>query len=345
VTRRPHLSRLLATTGLVLALSLTACGGADDEAAEPAAPGSAAADEDAFPVTLESEFGTTEVTERPERVVVLGLTDADAVLALGVMPVALQQWLPQYSEYGVGPWAEDLVADAVDSGETQVLPNTGVVAYDVEQIAALAPDLVVAISANIDQATFDQLAQLAPVVARPPGTVNFGVPLEDSTMAIGRALGLADEAGDLVEETEALYAAAAEEHPEFAGRTASVARPTDGGYAAWLSADGRQQIMARLGFGMPPGLAALDDGAFSAEVSRERLDVLEADVLVVIEPQGFEDAVANDPVLQSLEVVGSGRVVTLDADDVGGAMAYNTVVSARTVVDELVPQLAEALAG
>ncbi|MFW3172706.1 ABC transporter substrate-binding protein [Geodermatophilus sp. CPCC 206100] len=342
MTRRPP-ARLLAATGLVLALALTACGG--DGGSAPADAGSPAAAEDAFPVSLESDFGTTEVAERPERVVVLGLTDADAVLALGVMPVALQQWLPQYSEFGVGPWAEDLVADAVRTGETQVLPNTGVVAYDPEQIATLAPDLIVAVSANIDQATFDQLSELAPVVARPPGTVNFGVPLEDSTMAIGRALGLEDEAAALVEETEALYAAAAEEHPEFAGRTATVARPTDTGYAAWLSADGRQQIMARLGFAMPPGLTALDDGAFSAEVSRERLDVLEADVLVVIEPQGFEDAVANDPVLQALEVVRTGRVVTLDADDVGGAMAYNTVVSARTVVDELVPQLSGALAG
>ena len=72
-------------------------------------------------MTLDTEFGATTVEETPERGVVLGPTDADAVLALGVTPVAVQQWLPQFAEYGVGPWAEELVADAVDSGATQVL--------------------------------------------------------------------------------------------------------------------------------------------------------------------------------------------------------------------------------
>ncbi|HET6394798.1 MAG TPA: ABC transporter substrate-binding protein [Blastococcus sp.] len=328
--------------GAVLMTGVLLAGCGTDEPAEPG-PAASGAAEDAFPVTLQTEFGETEVTERPERVVVLGLIDADAVLALGVTPVAVQQWLPQYAEYGVGPWAEDEIAEAVDSGETEVLANPGVVSYDLEQIAALQPDLLVAISANIDQTTFDQLSQLAPVVARPPGTVNFGVSLRDSTLAIGRALGLEDEAEDLVEQTEQAYADAAAEHPEFDGASASVMRPVDGGYSAWQSADVRQQIMAQLGFVVPSDFAAVDDGAFAATLSSERLDLLEADVLVVILPEGFEDPTTADPVLQTLDVVQRGDVVLLDAADVGGAMAYNTVLSAPTVIDELVPQLAEAL--
>jgi len=328
------------TAVLMAGAVLVGCG--TEEAAEPG-PAASGAVADAFPVTLQTEFGETEVTELPERVVVLGLIDADAVLALGVTPVAVQQWLPQFSEYGVGPWAEDEIAEAVDSGETEVLANPGVVSYDLEQIAALQPDLLVAISANIDQTTFDQLSQLAPVVARPPGTVNFGVSLRDSTLAIGRALGLEDEAEELVEQTERAYADAAAVHPEFDGASASVMRPVDGGYSAWQSADVRQQIMASLGFVVPSDLAAVDDGAFAATLSSERLDLLEADVLVVILPEGFEDPTATDPVLQALDVVRRGDVVLLDAADVGGAMAYNTVLSAPTVIDELVPQLAEAL--
>jgi iron complex transport system substrate-binding protein len=339
VTRSPRPFRLLAAA-LAAGLVLAGCGGEDTPEAESPAP----AAEDSFPVTLETDFGPTEVTEQPERVVVLGLTDADAVLALGVTPVAVQQWLPQYSEYGVGPWAEDEIAEAVDGGGPEVLANPGVVSYDLEQIAALEPDLLVAISANIDQQTFDQLSQLAPVVARPPGTVNFGVSLRDSTLTIGRALGLEEEAEELVEQTEEAYAAAAAEHPEFDGATVSAVRPTDGGYAAWQSADVRQQILAQLGFELPAEFAAIDDGAFSTTLSQERLDLLEADVLVVILPEGFEDPTTTDPVLQALDVVQRGDVVVLDAADVGGAMAYNTVLSAPTVVDELVPQLAEVLA-
>jgi len=338
----PRGARTLLAATLLSTVVLTGCG--SDDAAETEGSTASGATEDAFPVTIETEFGPTEVAERPERVVVLGLIDADAVLALGVTPVAVQQWLPQYAEYGVGPWAEDDIAEAVDGGETEVLANPGVVSYDLEQIATLEPDLLVAISANIDQATFDQLSQVAPVVARPPGTVNFGVSLRDSTLTIGRALGLEDEAEDLVEQTEEAYAAAAAEHPEFDGATASVMRPVDGGYSAWQSADVRQQIMAQLGFELPEQLAAVDDGAFATTLSSERLDLLEADVLVVILPQGFEDPTTTDPVLQALDVVRRGDVVLLDAADVGGAMAYNTVLSAPTVIDKLVPQLAEVLA-
>lgn len=331
----------LAVAGLALALSLTACGGADDEpSAGTTAPEPAPA---AFPVTLESVFGTTEVPEQPERVVVLGLIDADPVLALGVTPVAVQQWLPQFDEYGVGPWAQELVADAVESGETQVLPSAGAAALDLEQVAALRPDLVVAVSANIDQPTFDRLSQLAPVVARPPGTVNFGVPLADSTLLIGRALGLEGEAAALVEQTEQRYAQAAADHPEFAGRTAALVRPVEGGWSAWQAADGRVQIMQSLGFTLPDALAAADEGTFSVTLSQERLDLLDADVLVVIVPEGFGDAVAADPVLQQLPVVQRGDVLQLDASDVGGAMAYNSVLSAETVVTEIVPQLAALL--
>lgn len=337
--RPPRAAALTATA--LFCLALTACGGeaGGTDAASTPADGS-----DAFPVELETEFGTTEVTEEPERVVVLGLIDADPVLALGVTPVAVQQWLPQFDEYGVGPWAEDLIADAVESGETEVLPNTGIVEYDLEQIAALDPDLVVAISANIDQAMFDQLSQLAPVVARPPGSVNFGVSLEDSTLMIGQALGRADRAAELVAETEELYAEAAAGHPEFTGRSAALTRPLDNGWAAWQAADVRVQIMDSLGFVQPEPLAAIDDGAFSTTLSRERLDLLDADVLVVIVPEGFEDAVASDDVLQALDVVQRGDLVELDAADVGGAMAYNSVLSARTVVDEIVPRLAEVVA-
>jgi hypothetical protein len=68
-------------------------------------------------------------------------------------------------------------------------------------------------------------------------------------------------------------------------------------------------------------------------------------VLVIILPAGFEDPTRTDPVLQALDVVQRGDVVLLDAAGVGGAMAYNTVLSAQTVIDELVPQLADAIGG
>ncbi|HJE11775.1 MAG TPA: iron-siderophore ABC transporter substrate-binding protein, partial [Corynebacterium glutamicum] len=39
-----------------------------------------------FPVSIEHEFGTTTIDDVPERIVTLGVTDADIVLALGTVP-------------------------------------------------------------------------------------------------------------------------------------------------------------------------------------------------------------------------------------------------------------------
>ena len=64
--RRPVLS----ASGLALAAALILTGCGNDE--EPAAGGpSAAAADDAFPRTVDHAMGSTEIPERPERVVVL----------------------------------------------------------------------------------------------------------------------------------------------------------------------------------------------------------------------------------------------------------------------------------
>src|SRR5262245_38105575 len=51
----------------------------------------------AFPVTSEHKFGATTITAKPERVVAVGLVEQDALLALGVVPVATREW------YGARP--------------------------------------------------------------------------------------------------------------------------------------------------------------------------------------------------------------------------------------------------
>jgi iron complex transport system substrate-binding protein len=51
----------------------------------PSTPTAAATSaDDAFPVTIEHKYGSTEITARPERIVTVGLTEQDALLALGI---------------------------------------------------------------------------------------------------------------------------------------------------------------------------------------------------------------------------------------------------------------------
>ena len=71
----------------------------------------ATADPD-FPVTVEHKYGSTTITQAPERVVSIGYTDQDALFALGVTPIAIRYWYGDETN-AVFPWAQDEAGDAV----------------------------------------------------------------------------------------------------------------------------------------------------------------------------------------------------------------------------------------
>ncbi len=85
---------------------LAACGGSDAATPTEASSAVAGAAADAFPVSIENKYGTTEITKAPERVVVVGLTEQDALLALGVVPVATTKWFAE-NPGEIFSWAKD----------------------------------------------------------------------------------------------------------------------------------------------------------------------------------------------------------------------------------------------
>ncbi|HYH29679.1 MAG TPA: iron-siderophore ABC transporter substrate-binding protein [Pseudonocardia sp.] len=326
--------RLLRTLGaLLLATVLAACGAgaADRPAAEPAPTGGP------FPVTIEHAFGTTTIERAPERVVTLGVTDADPVLALGITPVAVTGY-SYYPETGLGPWAQELVRGPQP---TRLASDS---TPDLEQVAVLEPDLIIGISAGFDQAVYDRLSALAPTIARPAGTAAYTVPRDEATRTIATALGKTEEGEALVRRTDAAFAEAAAAHPEFQGRTGTVVLPYEGQYGAYLPGDARGRFMAELGFELPAELAARDTGeSYFVEVSREQVGLLDGDVLVMLADDPAARAfVEGDEVLQALPVVQEGRMVVPDTDT-RGAMTYNSVISVPYALDRLVPALADAV--
>jgi iron complex transport system substrate-binding protein len=344
VSRRTTLAALAAVT----ALALTACGGSTDSSAESADAGSGSAD-GAFPVTIPNAFGETTIESAPERVVVTGYTDVDTVLALGVTPVAFQEFatFPDATVPGLGPWAQD--EPAATAGDIQVLPVAET--PTVEQVLALRPDLVIAVGSGLEQEEYDQLSALVPVLARPEGSTAFLVDREAATLAIGQALGKQDQAQALLDDVDDQLSAAAQANPEFAGKTVTVVVPDTtgaGGYGVYVAGDTRVEFLRSLGFQLTDAVAALDTDTFFTTVSAEQAPLLDADLLVVPALFSLEDTKAQleaDPVFSSIPAVQAGRVLYLSPSAEGGAISYNDVLSIPFAVDGLVPQLATALAG
>ncbi|MGY1838916.1 MULTISPECIES: iron-siderophore ABC transporter substrate-binding protein [unclassified Modestobacter] len=328
MSRRPVRRAAVLVAGFTAVLGLAACGGSDEEGtAAPA--GSAASSSGAFPVTIENKFGTTEIPAEPERVVTVGFNDEDFVLALGVTPVGVRDLLGDY-DVPSRPWAQE----QLDGAE---LPTIGGTEIDVEAVAALDPDLIVGVYSFMDQGVYDQLSGIAPTLAQTDEYADGATPWQEQALLTGEALGRADQAQQLVDEVEAQFAEATSAHPGFAGTSIAVDLTGVGsGHYSLGTDDLRTQFFDDLGFAVPET---------STDVSPERLDLLDTDVLAVL---GYtaEDAAA-DPLFAGLDVVTEGRTVLLGSydGDVAAALGFGSPLSLPYLLDEVVPALDAATDG
>jgi iron complex transport system substrate-binding protein len=129
-------------------------------------------------------LGETEVPLEPERIVALGFEARDALLALGVTPVAAASSLPE---------SRDAYLEVTDFEPLPTWPTP-----NLEQLIALQPDLILAREGSHTE-LYDQLSRVAPtVVLREPW-----VDARATLLAVGDALGRRAEAEARVSEYDA----------------------------------------------------------------------------------------------------------------------------------------------
>lgn len=106
------------------------------------------ADEPSYPVTINHALGTTTIASSPKRIVTIGWNGEDVVFALGFAPIAM----PRYSntKSGVLSWNERFT-------EAKKIIFLSAGAIDFEEIAALRPDLILAIRSGVDQVAWRRL--------------------------------------------------------------------------------------------------------------------------------------------------------------------------------------------
>ncbi len=331
-------ARFAALLLAIAALVFAGCGSDDEPAADATAP--AAADGGAFPATVEHKFGTTTVEAEPERIAIVGLTEQDTVLALGYKPIATTEWYGE-QPYAVWPWAQEALGDA----KPTVLNVTD--GFEFEKIAELAPDLIIGTNAGIEQEDYDKLSQIAPTIPGAKGSTAYFSEWDTQVELIAAALGKPDEGKALVQQVKDRYAAVAEEHPDFAGKTATFSQ--NGFYEGliYVYPEGlNTEFLTYLGFEMNPKINALDKKpGEQVAISAERLDTLDADVIVfATEKPADVAALEKVPTFNQLEAVSENRSVYTDAT-LAGAIYFMTPLSLEYVLDRLAPQLQDAVDG
>ncbi|MFB4314043.1 iron-siderophore ABC transporter substrate-binding protein [Actinomadura sp. 21ATH] len=334
---RRRLAALLSAATLGFGL-LTGCG--SDKADEPDG-GAAAAAGGAFPVTVEHAFGSTEITKAPERVVSVGYTDDQAILALGTKPVGMVDQYPNPPGKSPDintqwPWVKDKWGDT----KPEVVMNNGDTGPNFEKIAALRPDLIVAVYSEIDKAAYDKLSKIAPTVGRTKAEKEpFSAPWQDNAVHIAKALGKEAEGKRLVQGIQSKLDTARKEHPEFANQTAVALSWYKNSVAPFTTTDVRGRLITGLGFKGATEIDKIAGGKFFTVLSPERIDLIDVDRIFVINDQADQAALKKFELFANLPAVKDGKVsYLLDSEGpaVGAAMSQGTLLSLPYAIDEMV---------
>ena len=319
-------------------LTLTACGG-NTEAAGGGAD-SAGQDPAFEPVTIEHAFGETTITEQPERVAAWGWGSADAAIALGVVPVAVPAQTYGGDEDGMLPWNKEAIEEAGAAMPT-VLTEAEEPPY--EEIISADPDVILATYSGITQEQYDKLSKIAPTVAYPGEA--WATPWRDVITTAGEALGKSDEAEQVLADIDAQVAEAAEEHPEFEGR--SIAAVADfGSFYVYRAADPRVQFLEDLGFELAPSVDELDteESTFFYTLSYERVDQLTSDVLLsYADSEKTQAAFRSSASTKTMQQYDAGTIAEATGEELVASVSPPTALSLTWGLDDYVSLLSEAV--
>jgi iron complex transport system substrate-binding protein len=322
-TRRGFLG-MAATTALMVSGARIA---AVTTSAAPAAAG----------VTVAHAFGTTFVPAPPKRVVSAGFTEQDDLLAVGVAPIATTEWFGN-QPYAVWPWAQPKLHGAQP---TVLRLANGI---DVNRIASLKPELIVATNAGVDAETYQQLSAIAPTIPQ-SGPAPFFEPWKDQATSIAQAVFRAAEMQLLISQIDAKFINIATAYPQFQGKkilsmqgstwwqdSAIAARPS------W-----KTEWLTQMGFVIPGEIDAFgrehDDRAYiPLDLIGSVLGV--ADVLLWHTESDADVA----SLLAIPAIAGFGHRNVFTTGDQAGAIAFTSPLSFPVVADQLPPMLAKALA-
>lgn len=319
-TRRWSRAAVAVLTG-VLTLGLVACGSSSDDAG---AGGGGS-------TTITHALGATTVDGTPQRIVALGNQWLDALQSLGVTPVGYIDNVAVLSK-SAPPWEPKSLESAKSLNSQGNL---------VEEVANLAPDLILADAFIATQKNYDDLSKIAPTL---PGLTKEAVtPWQDQVKALGQVLHKTDDADRVVGDLTARIDGIAQKYPGLKGKTF---------VSSWLSGptqlmvltdpkDASSQLFTQLGMSIPKHLSDQGGNGGRLALSPERLNELDSDLLLAGYSPGMDEKFRQLPGYNDLPSVKKNAIVFLTLQEIS-AINQPTPLALPYLLDKLEPALANA---
>ncbi len=333
--RRRRRWTLVPAIACVAALALSACGSSSAKTSSPSASATSAAA--AFPVTIKTALGTTTIEKAPTKIVALADGDLDSLLALGIQPIGIGA---SSGDNGITWWAEPKL-----TGKPKVL-EAGDNGYNVEEILALEPDLILAGSDYYIKDEYKALtASGIPVTAYESG------PAEDSwqtTMRqVAKAVGKSAEGEKVISDVEGQVAKVKADTPVIVGKSFTLTQMYEAGSIGVLrsKADAGVKLLNDFGLVLSPAASALEGDEFAVQLSLEKLNLLDSDILMTYfaEPK-LQPSLEGNSLFKGLSVVKDGGYTSLTNAQFS-ALRVPTPLSVPYTIENVVPILTKVAEG
>lgn len=298
-----------------LAALVAACGSDSSPEAEP--------DADSAPVepVVQHAFGETTIPANPTRIVVLGYTLVETLVALGVPPIGAPGVILNEMTY------LELDTDAIADVGTPAQPN-------LERITTLNPDLILT-SQRLGEESYTLLAQIAPTVAF---DVDEMTEWRSLTRLCAEALGKSDVAEKLSADYDAKLAQLDDQvSQDLADIEASVVFVSPGQMRTFGKATFPGSVLADAGLSRPPSQA---EGLGVNNISLEVLEQIDGDVMFILTPQSDTELAADieaeiartqaSPLWPQLQAVQNDQVY-----EAGPHWAIGSYIAANLMLDDL----------
>lgn len=280
------------------------------------------------PQSFSHAHGTTQVNAQPHAVAAIGPGDGDAVMSLGVQPIAMTA-----PGGHLASWEAQLA-----TGNPKVLSTV-----DAAAIGAAKPDVVIA-TGDIDDATYKTLAGIAPTITRPANQTGPGWAWQDQLSWIARILGREDQGKQLVSAARDQQNALRDKHLAFNGKSVAVLNVSDSGVTGTLMPSNAGNYLEGLGFRYLDQLkrTGTDTGDVRPVTDADFTQIEQTEVLVVVRTDKAAGGGGYNGLPKPLTAYGGAMAIVDNADttaalNTGGYAATDFLN--KTFVDNLAQQV------
>ncbi len=294
-----------------------------------------------FPVTIRHAYGETVIPAKPQRIVTWGWSTQDAVIALGEVPVGVPFFGYGGDGNGALRWTKDAVA-ALGAEFPVILPDSGR-EPPVEAIAALKPDLILAVYSGITEEQYKVLSGIAPVVAFPE--TPWDTSWQDTITITGAAIGKTAEAVALVGELEQFIKDETAKYPELTGASFATIAEWNGEINVYGNLDSRVRFLVDAGLVSAPSVSELAKGEdLYFMLSYENLDQLTSDVLVsYFETPETDTAFFGNSVIALAPQVAKGAVARVIGAELINSISPPSALSLQWGYPQYIKLIADAV--